>query len=286
MTDTAFEISYQADWPTGAKFCVAPMGLDTPHAAVLGLDVEGGETRQIAESTTGQAACLITRAEETALTLRYRFAGPEAGKPYADSVFQAHPSRFTRSADDLLDEVKDIAPDARGLDRAIAIACATAERFTYGHPEARFTDGHDEIPALGCGIVEGSCVDINTYFLASLRAAGIEAGYVTGYFFPQEKVDTCEDGHCWVVTRVDGVCHEWDIAHYLKLGTRDIRPALNPKPGFRAACFQGMGLNFPDVRVPLYKAMTEPFAVTNDGTARFHRPQIRLHQAAARVKTG
>ena len=107
-------------------------------------------------------------------------------------------------------EVEAFAGQYAGFDRAVAVACATAERFTYGHPETRFNDGLNEVPALGCGLTEGSCVDINTYFIAALRAAGIEAGYVTGVFFPAEKGDHCDDGHCWVVTRIDGETREWE----------------------------------------------------------------------------
>ena len=151
-----------------------------------------------------------------------------------------------------------------------------AEKFTYGHPEERFNDGLDHVPVLGCDIqTPGSCVDINTYFIAALRAAGIEAGYALGYFFPAEKGDHCEDNHCWVVTRTDGVVQDWDIAHHLKMGTRDIHPATNPKPGFRAGVGHSMGLDFPEQNLTEVKVIGEPVWV-EDGQMRRAETDIRL----------
>lgn len=247
----------------------------TPHASCVAVNVADATLVPVAESATEQTAYLATVASDR-LDLTYGFRASGTGATYPDPIFDYRPSRYTRFADDLVQEVGQIAPDLAGIDRIAAIACATAERFTYGHPEARFNDGFDEVPALGCGLTEGSCVDINTYFIASLRAAGFEAGYVTGFFFPEEKNGHCTDGHCWVVTRVEGRTQEWDIAHHLKLGTRDIRPGLNPKPGFRAACFHSMGLSFPEIGVAELKALIEPLVVVDGWTQRVEAPEIRL----------
>jgi transglutaminase-like putative cysteine protease len=199
---------------------------------------------EVVETTTGQRAYRM-KYDRDQISITFRFV-PSFGR-YPDIVFTPHSSRCTRFAEDLVAEVGEIAGDLVGLERAKAVACHVAGRFTYGHPEERFNDGFDMVPSLGCGLAEGSCVDINTYFIASLRAAGIEAGYLTGFFFPEEKGGTCEDGHCWVVTRIDGETTEWDIAHHLKLGTHDIRPGLNPKPGRRFACFHSMGWISPNL---------------------------------------
>ena len=110
---------------------------------------------------------------------------------------------------------------------------------------------------------------------------GVEAGYITGYFFPQERGGTCADGHCWVVTRHNGAVQEWDIAHHLKMGTRDIRPALNPKPGARVACFHSMGLAFPELGITELKALIEPVAVHEGRAIPFDTPQINLDPADA-----
>jgi len=273
-----FSITWSAHLPEGSTQVLIPGGLSAPDAVCNGVAVTGGAVRQITEATTGQTVlCVMPEAPD--LAVRWSFT--EAQGSYPEALFTPHPSRFTRTADALRAEVAGIAADQTGLARAVAIACATAERFTYGHPAARFNDGHDAIPALGCGLTEGSCVDINTYFLAALRAVGIEAGYVTGFFFPQEKQGRCEDGHCWVLTRIDGAVQTWDIAHHLKMGTRDIRPAPNPKPGFRAACFYGMVLDFPDLGLCAVKALIEPACLNGATVLRPVAPEIRLHRQPA-----
>ena len=138
-------------------------------------------------------------------------------------------------------------------------------RFTYGHPKSRFNDGLDEIPTLECGMAEGSCVDINTCFIANVRAAGFEAGHVAGCFFPAEKAGRCDDMYCWVVTCDRGEVLEWDIAHHLKLGRREIRPGLNPKPDFRVAFSHSMGLAFPGLGVDCLKLAAEPTWFDDEG---------------------
>lgn len=268
------DITYSARLPANATAVLIPGGLVTPLGTCR--VVESPEMAVVAESTTGQRAYRIIPGRDE-ISVAFRFE-PSVGS-YPDAVFVPHASRYTRFADDLVAEVAEIAADLTGSERARAVACHVAGRFTYGHPEMRFNDGLDVVPALGCGVTEGSCVDINTYFIAALRAAGLEAGYVTGFFFPEEKGGTCEDGHCWVVTRIDGVIAEWDIAHHLKLGTRDIRPGLNPKPGRRFACFHSMGLNFPDLGIKDMKALIEPVAVVNGQTIPFDAPDIRLKVA-------
>lgn len=269
-----FDITVAFAAPPGSAKLLAPRGLDTPQTSSLGCTVSGATISETTEATTGQRALILTP-DSDRVELRYRFAPDPAA--YPDAMFAPRQTRFTRAAEDLTEETAEIAPDADPLARAQAIARATAERFTYGHPEEKFNDGLDHVPALGCGIAEGSCVDINTYFIAALRAAGIEAGYVTGYFFPAEKRDHCEDMHCWVVTRIGGEVQDWDIAHHLKLGTRDIRPALNPKPGFRAAMAHSMGLDFPELGIREAKLIAEPMWIDGSALRRVEGLSIRLH---------
>lgn len=271
---TQFEISYRANLPPGTTEVLAPGGIGTPHGSCIGLHVEGGSMSKVEETSTGQIAYrILPSSEQVDLTWRFDATTKHA---YPDAMFMPRDTVFTRAAEMLVAEAMDAAGDHTDLARARAIACATAERFTYGHPEARFNDGLDAVPALGCGLTEGSCVDINTYFIAALRAVGIEAGYTTGFYFPAEKGDHCEDGHCWVVTRIGGETQEWDIAHHLKMGTRDIRPGLNPKPGFRAATFHSMGLDFPALEVYGAKALIEPLALVQGAAQTFDAPEIRL----------
>jgi len=271
---TSHEVIYTVDVPDGTDAVLVPGGIATPHGTIVEIGCDEASLDLVAEATTGQSVGIV-RSPAGSVTLRLRCDAGQVA-PYPDKMFDPAPSRYTCAADDLVIEAKDAARDLKGLARAQAIASHTADRFSYGHPEARFNDGHDVVPALGCGVTEGSCVDINTYFLAALRASGIEAGYVTGFFFPQEKTDHCTDGHCWVVTRIDGVTHEWDIAHHLKLGTRDIAPALNPKPGHRVACFHSMGLDIPERGGLALKALIEPMAVRDGQVLRFKEPAIRL----------
>lgn len=253
---------------------IAPHGISTDHATSLGCEVRGGEVAELAGGTTGQTILKITpTADHVEVVYRYS-AAPAA---YAPEIFKLRDNRYTRAADALVAEAQAIAPDAPEMARARAIACAVAEKFTYGHPATRYYDDHQKIPHLGCGITPGSCVDINAYFIASLRAAGIETGYITGYFFPAEKGDHCDDAHCWVVTRINGRVYEWDIAHFLKMGSRKIYPGLNPKPGFRTALAHSMGLSVPQMGVTEMKLLSDPLWISPDGDVTWPlAPKVRL----------
>ena len=103
------------------------------------------------------------------------------------------------------------------------------------------TTGRTACPSSPAGGLKGSCVDINTYLVAGLRAAGYEAAYLYGYFFPAERGGITNDMHCWVVTRHAGRVLEWDIAHHMKAGHSPVRPTLDPKPGRRVALGHSMG---------------------------------------------
>ena len=267
------QISYTASLTNGAKQVLIPSGLKTPNGGCV--SVAGGDVREIIEPYTHQKALLM---DVTSDSVRIEFNFDTAANAYPDIMFQPKPSRYSKFASDLVAEVDDVIGNASGYALLQHIACHVAERFTYGHPDVAFNDEAQVIPALGCGIVQGSCVDINTYFLAALRSAGIDAGYVTGFFFPKEKQNTCDDGHCWVVTRHDGETLEWDIAHHLKMGTRDIQAGLNPKPGKRFACFHSTGLDFPELDVYGIKALIEPLQVQDGKLSAFIDPVIEVSE--------
>lgn len=243
---------------------LVPVGVPTPHQMPVSFEVEGGKVSLVGETATGQLAASIEADGDQPLTLRYGFA--DGGPGYPETMFVPRQTRFTRAADALVEDMRGLVGERAGGAQAVTqIVNAVADKFTYGHPEVRFNDGLDEVPFLSCGLTEGSCVDINTYPIACLRAAGFEAGYLYGYFFPEEKGGTCVDGHCWVVTRYQGVTQEWDIAHHLKLGTRDIQPGLNPKPGHRVATAHSMGLSLPMLDLFEIKLLGEPMWVRADG---------------------
>ncbi|MAZ18217.1 transglutaminase family protein [Oricola sp.] len=254
---------------------LAPVGIPTPYQTPLSFSVSGGSWSLTGETTTGQMAALIETEDHGPVMLTYRFS--EIAGHYPDALFRPRETRFTRAAADLVRDARRIAEDARDGHSAIAaIVNDTAEKFTYGHPATKYYDGLDAIPHLGCGLTEGSCVDINTYLIAALRSAGFEAGYVTGYFFPAEKNGCCDDMHCWVVTRHEGAVLEWDIAHHLKMGTRRICCGLNPKPGSRVAVAHSMGLDIPEADLRAIKLIGEPMWLDANGGLRAARLDIRM----------
>lgn len=248
---------------------IAPIGLSTPCTAPTGVTARGADLRLVADPGAAQHAMVLTPTAKR-VEIEWRFA--LRGAPYPEALFTPRDSRFTRSAVALDAEVRGIA-DGRDPAGIKALADHVAALFTYGQPAQRFNDGYDEIPQI-CSLTVGSCVDINAYFIAACRAAGYQAGYVTGYFIPAEKRTHCEDMHCWVVTRVGGRVQEWDIAHHLKLGTRDIRPGLNPKPGVRLAMAHSMGLTFPDAGLSDIKLIGEPWWIEPGGT--LSRPDLEI----------
>ncbi|WP_333715207.1 transglutaminase-like domain-containing protein [Yoonia sp.] len=227
--------------------------------------------RRLIEPTSGQEILLV---EPNADEVTFRFIFADHPGSYPEAIFNPAPSRYTRAAVALVDEAQQIAGTGDGLTRAIRIARAVAERFDYGHPDQKFNDGFDHVPHLSCGLTQGSCVDIHTYFLASLRAAGIEAGYVVGYFFPE--VGDCTSGHCWAVTRIDGQVQEWDISHYLQIGRRDVGPALNPKGGFRVPVGHSTALCQPEIGFADLKLLVEPMHMIGGEPVRFETKRIRL----------
>lgn len=248
---------------------LVPIGLSTPQSAPLSVDVTGAEMRLIADPGSAQHAMVLTPTAER-IGIKWHFA--LGGAPYPEALFTRRDSRFTRSAAALVAEARGIA-DGRDPAGLKALADHVAALFTYGHPQQGFNEGAQEIPRI-CSLTVGSCIDINAYFIAACRAAGYEAGYVTGYFVPAEKRTRCEDMHCWVVTRIGGLVQEWDIAHHLKLGTRDIRPGLNPKPGVRVAMAHSMGLNFPAAGLCDIKLIGEPWWIGADGG--LSRPDLEI----------
>jgi Transglutaminase-like superfamily len=248
----------------------APAGLSSPLAACLGCTVTGGSLRRLIEPTSGQDILLVDP-DASEVIFHYTFADHPG--QYPEAIFHPALSRYTRAAPALVTEARSIAGEGDDLTRAIRIARAVAERFDYGHPEQKFTDGYDHVPHLSCGLTEGSCVDIHTYFLASLRAAGIEAGYVVGYYFPE--VGDCTSGHCWAVTRINGQTQEWDISHFLQIGRRDAGPALNPKGGYRLPVGHSTALCHPEIGFADLKLLVEPMVMRDGLPVRFETKRIQ-----------
>ncbi len=248
----------------------APAGISSPQAKCGGCTVEGGALRRLVEPTSGQEILLV---DPEAAEVTFRYAFEDRPGSYPEAIFHPAPSRYTRAAPELEAEARALAGEGDDLARATRIARSVADRFDYGHPEQKFTDGFDHVPHLACGLTEGSCVDIHTYFLASLRAAGIEAGYVVGYFFPE--VGACTSGHCWAVTRIGGQTQEWDISHFLQIGRRDVGPGLNPKGGFRLPVGHSTALCQPEIGFADLKLLVEPMTMRSGEPVRFETKRIR-----------
>ena len=246
---------------------LVPAGTETPHDRVAGLRLDGAEILAHAAAEGLGLGALLVRPTAPRVTVVYSVA-PAASPAYPEAAFRPRANRHTTAADDLATASREIAARAGGGQAAVeALVAEAGSRFAYTHPEIRFTDGLDAVPHLSCGLTPGSCVDINTYLVASLRAAGIEAAYLVGYFFPEETGGTTHDMHCWVVTRTGGDVLEWDIAHHIKAGLGPTRPGLNPRPGRRVAVGHSMGhaYELPEGRIET-KLLAEPVRI-EDGTA-------------------
>ena len=226
----------------GPSHVLAPSGIATPHGLVTEMQVEGGRlVAALAEGELGLSACLIAP-EGGPLTLRYGVAEALPGQSYPETAFQPRTNRHSVAAEALAQASRGIAARAGGGRAGIEAIVAEAQaRFAYDHPEQRFNDGTDAVPLLACGTTPGSCVDINTYLVASLRAAGYDTAYTYGYFFPRERGGLTNDMHCWVVTRHGGEILEWDIAHHMKAGLGPTRAHPNPRPGERVALGHSLG---------------------------------------------
>lgn len=262
---------------------LAPTGIATPQRAVAGLSVSGGQVASVlTEAELGLAAVLVTPQADS-VTLTYDIEDAPIAGAYPEAAFQPRDNAHTRAARDLAEASRDIAAQAGGGRAGIEALVAEAEaRFEYAHPKVRFTDGEDAVPYLSCGLTEGSCVDINTYLVASLRAAGYEAAYFYGYFFPEERGGFTDDGHCWVATRHDGEVLDWDIAHHIKAGLGPTRAALNPRPGERVAVTHSMGHRYQHSgRTIDLKLLGEPMWLPADGPLDYCTLEARLTVGAA-----
>lgn len=280
-------LTVEIDAPAPARL-LAPAGIATPHDAVVGFHVEGGHILQVLpEPELGLTACLIAPTGGP-LRLRYEVAPAPAGCPYPEAAFRPRANRYTTAATELATASRAIASAAGGGASGIAALVAEAEqRFAYAHPAQRFNDGADAVPYLSCGRTPGSCVDINTYLVASLRAAGYEAAYFYGYFFPAERGGVTDDGHCWVVTRHAGQVLEWDIAHHIKAGLGATRPGLNPRPGARVAVSHSMGHRYPGVdHGGLIKVLGEPMGLSPETGAHPLSLRARLAPIAMAEEPG
>ncbi|MFW5824111.1 MAG: transglutaminase domain-containing protein [Marinobacter sp.] len=227
---------------------------------------------------------MLVEAESESVRFIHQVTSPPPGATYPESAFVPRRNRYTEASEDLAAASLECALAAGGGAAGIRALVAEAEaRFSYAHPDVRFNDGMDKVPHLSCGLTPGSCVDINTYLVASLRAAGFQAGYMYGYFFRQESGGQTSDMHCWVVTRHEGEILEWDIAHHIKAGLGKTGPGLNPRRGYRIALGHSMGHQYRtmECRTVDLKLLAEPLLRSASGS--WDRCPLRIHATDSRT---
>ncbi|MGL4634902.1 MAG: transglutaminase domain-containing protein [Beijerinckiaceae bacterium] len=173
--------------------------------------------------------------------VRYYFEEPGPGLP--DWAFVSSETRYDRASPALADEIWQGVPDAPSATRVPALMQFIADRFTYGNRPQYLGSDTDAMPALGCDINTGNCVDMHTLGVSALRVIGVDAVYVIGCFVYVERAEF-PTGHCWLNLRADGAPHHYDISHHVEYGLGPVTPALNPKPGRRFAMAFGRGLQF------------------------------------------
>ncbi len=222
-----------AEPPFPGALLLVPLGMASGIGSVAGVQFAGARlVETLCEVETGQRAALLAPEGPAPIRLLYRFEAARHAPRWPEAAFQHRPSRYTEAAGPLVEASRAISAAAGGGAAGMEALVAEARaRFTYAHAEVTFNEGHDSVPHLGCGVAPGSCIDINTCLVASLRAAGHEAAYLAGYFFPAEKGGHTVDMHCWIATRHGDEVLEWDVAHHMKAGLDPVRPGLNPKPG-------------------------------------------------------
>lgn len=248
---------------------LAPAGITTRHDSVGTARVEGARIVEVLNELELNLSALLLEAEGGTVRLIHSVSPARPEAAYPEPAFAPRCNRYTEASKELTMASRDIASAAGGGIAGIQALVAEAEaRFRYAHPEIRFNDGADRVPYLSCGMTPGSCIDIHTYLVASLRAAGFDAGYLYGYFFPRESGGQTDDMHCWVVTRHNGEILEWDIAHHMKAGLGKTQPGMNPRPGHRVALGHSQGHQYTtdDGKTVDLKLLAEPLICSESGS--------------------
>lgn len=255
---------------------IAPLGIDTEFQRFRAFEAPAGWLATIvAEERTGQLAAILVPSDRNAFArIRHTFA--DSPSRLDQDAYVPEDTPLARAAAELASDACRIAAEA-GCGRAgiRAIVADTSARFDYGEvpPEQRWYHGQDAVPQVACA--SGNCIDINTYLVAALRAAGYPTAYLTCYFFDDDPSGIDSGMHCWVRTSADGVVEDWDIAHFKKVGRSDVAAALNPVPGRRFALAYGRDHHYRwgglDIRVA---TPSRPMWVLEDGGVVWGAPPV------------
>lgn len=225
---------------------IAPLGIDTEFQSFESFVPPPDWAVEIVTErrTRLTAAVMVPPAGCARARLVHHFS--KRGRELAPAAFEPEKCPLTTAAAELASVACSLAVADRDGRAGIArIVADTSERFSYASiPEnERWYYGRDAVPAVACAT--GNCIDINTYLVAALRAAGYEAAYLTCYFVPDTDGPAAPGMHCWVRTRHEGVAEDWDIAHFKKAEREDVHAALNPIPGRRYALSYGRSHVYP-----------------------------------------
>lgn len=204
------------------------------------LSLEGLEEIGSAPSNFGPQRAVVARADRSAPSATYSWQRADADQD-ANWLWSPPDHPLVRAAPELAARMKRLAAGLSPSETETAVLAHVASSFRYGHGQGRFTDGADAVPALSCGLMRGSCVDIHTYAVAALSSVGVRAAYVAGVFWPESEI-VAHDMHCWIATLGDRQ-RFWDVSHDIMAG-REPQPDFLAKPGRRLAFSIGRGQRF------------------------------------------
>lgn len=222
---------------------IFPFPPETPEQRLLDIDVAGARLAEVLQARdSGQCALRLAVAAGARPTVRLSFA--DRGSGLAPWMFATRGARHEEPSRELVRLIATVVgPSGTPAERVERVVRHVEDRFTYGRREVGLGDDTDRMPALACDVHLGTCIDTHSYAVAALRAAGIDAAYVSGVFFAEGQSENAP-GHCWFVVGATGAPHHWDISHHLKHGLGATTPVFNPLPGRRYALAIGRDLVF------------------------------------------
>lgn len=217
------------------------MPFDTPEQTVLTIDVpQGRYLGTVQADNSGQTAMLIEPiAGQVAVDVHFS----DGGSAFPPWLFNPTGGNHETPSEELIRLVAGLSADRDDLARLHAVVAHVDERFVYGRRAVGLGDNEDAMPALTCDTHAGTCVDTHSYAVAAVRAAGIEAAYVSGVFFKDGQTVSAP-GHCWFTVVLDGDAQHFDISHHIKYDLGPTRACYNPLPGTRFALSAGRDLVF------------------------------------------
>jgi len=244
--------------PNTAVGLLAPIPFDRPTQSFVGFEKLPHLAQHCWPITDGPA-CYLLRETSLDLTLRMRYGPGDEKLP--KSIFDQSP-QSPQEKDVIFDSwLPDPPKNYTAYERAERVVNDLAQRFQYG---ARNADIAADAQSLG--LLIGNCIDINTVLLHALRRADVRSAYLAGYYFA--ALDEPANGmHCWVATLTEtGFC-EWDVAHALQAGTKQISPFTGDGLGARVVVSHGRKLAYSVEGVTyLFDHLVQPHWLLPDGT--------------------